>query len=250
MDAQASRSSRERAFSPNDLLSNRPIKRQKTSLSGGSRSRSAETVKSSHDPPADVSALDAQGLPAAEEEDHVMTIDIDPSTPQTPDRQQDQCPRLSEPKSTKVTLNLRHPGHPLEPTLSSPVSPTKGTRGNDVKVSVEESEVEMSNVRQTSPSAMSSNSGSPPIEVIDDDPDEEFGGEGSQVTILQDLHDNALEDPTNDFPFRNETEPFSDSVYKLGSFITNSKCSQIFKLLLCTLLLTDIVHGQPALVRC
>src|SRR6266699_5045715 len=198
MDQASNPESRERAVS-SEPCSTRPNpfddsessrQRRRTSMNGGaSRSRSVDTVKSSQDLP----AVDSE--PA--QEDSAMKLHTDPTTPQTPDRQPGQSnPPSSGPVSSRVTINLRSAGPRLDTIPSSPLSPQSPTpasqpvQDDDVKISVEESEVDMPSADPSAgtPAPSASDTGSPPVEVIDVQPeDADFEAGQPEVTLLQDV---------------------------------------------------------------
>ena len=236
MDPQASNSleSRERAVS-SEPCSTRPNpfddgdttsrKRRRTSRSGPSRSRSADSVTSSQDQRQTSADELSLGTDSA-----TMKDDTDPVTPQTPE----QKPPASQPtpRSNRVTINVRTPSRPLDPiALPPPVSEEPIQQGptadmlldDDVKISVEETEVDMANTGTPAPQKASSDSetSSPPIELIalDQEDDLEYGSAQPQVTLLHGAHANVLADPTADFPFHEATESLQETVARLTSFM-------------------------------
>lgn len=215
-------------------------KRRRTSLSG-SRSLSAETVQSpSEDPTGSSAHTDPLPHPHA-----TMTMDTDPSTPQTPEQTQSDdstCP--AEPASSRVTINLRNanPSSPASPTPQDPAdaSLVDGLNGadDDVKLSVENSDCEMKspsvpNGHQapTSPMPTSSTpdpsaSGSPDVEVVDvpdDDDDEDLTiGDGEPEVAIISGFKRTAQDPTIEFPY-NDGEPLMETVARLVQYITSRK---------------------------
>lgn len=160
-----------------------------------------------------------------------MIIDSDSSAPHTPEQQQtDPSEPTTEPKSSKVTINLRNAQQTLETIPSSPVSPTGAAtvshtdQEDDIKASVEDSEVEMQATDQAPAVSATpgSDKSSPAIEIINIEPeeDEDLGVDDPRVTLLHGLQGSMLSDPTADFPYRDSMEHFPDSVSKLESFIT------------------------------
>ncbi|OIW33983.1 hypothetical protein CONLIGDRAFT_204199 [Coniochaeta ligniaria NRRL 30616] len=229
MDPQAANSveSRERAVS-SEPCSTRPNpfddgdtssrKRRRTSLSGVSRSRSVDSVTSSQgeQPTSDDLSL---GTDSA-----TMKDDTDPVTPQTPERK----PAASQPtpRSSRVTINVRTPSRPLETIPSSPPISEKELEqdpiadmqmDDDVKISVEETEVDMTNADTPDRHQASSGSetSSPPVEVVTIDDDPEYESAQPQVTLLH-----AVQDPTIDFPFRDTAETLAETVSRLTSFMS------------------------------
>ncbi|KAK3380099.1 hypothetical protein B0T24DRAFT_519847 [Lasiosphaeria ovina] len=235
-------STRPNPFDDSDISSR---KRRRTSLSGASRSRSVDTVNSASGSPL------VGDLGPEAKSDSAMKIDTDPTTPITPENQQQPPqtqPPPSGPRSSRVTINVRTPSRPLEAIPSSPPSPSlqgqtlvANVPADAVQISVEESEVDMSRedtVVNTplSLSSSSSDGGSPPIEIISaqpDDDDAEFGDQAS-VTILDGFPHSMLQgplvdlpDPTADFPFRDVAESYSDVINRLTQYLcTHDTVSQ------------------------
>jgi ubiquitin carboxyl-terminal hydrolase 34 len=163
-----------------------------------------------------------------------MKIDTDSTTaPRTPERLAAESEPPSEARSSRVTINLRNDQRPLDTIPSSPRSvkssgqASHGSPEDDVKISIEESGMEMA--RSTAAAAgtpsSSSNTGSPPIEVISIHPedDADFDGGGPQVTILQGMQGSVPTDPTGDFPFREITESFPETVTRLTQYLPTRK---------------------------
>ncbi|KAK3313841.1 hypothetical protein B0H66DRAFT_483418 [Apodospora peruviana] len=217
-------STRPNPFDDSDISSR---KRRRTSASGASRSRSVETVES---PP----AVD-EGPKASNDSASAMKIDkVDRTIPTTPEQQPldlDLHPQPpSGPRSSRVTINVRTPSRPLDPIPSSPStsgSPTPASEPfafvDDVKISVEESETDMSRqdtVLDTSVSVNSDGS-SPPVEIVSVQPDEdvEFGAGEPELTILESLPRSLIHDPSGDFPFRETAETSLDIVNRLTPYL-------------------------------
>ncbi|KAI0128593.1 ubiquitin carboxyl-terminal hydrolase [Xylariales sp. AK1849] len=191
-------------------------KRQRTSLTG-SRSRSVETLPSQDE---------ADAMAGS---DSVMKIDTpEPPAPSTPPQSDPLTePPTSEPHSSKVTINLRN-ADSLEATPASPPSPTKArSRKHDIKVSVEESEVDMGRAPPVEDYVSSSSSvtTSPdvPVIAIDDDEDDEDDDDPeliqtqSSVSRIRPAHLDVgsifLE-----FPYHSADETYYDTVVRLNSF--------------------------------
>lgn len=90
---------------------------------------------------------------------------------------------------------------------------------DDLKVSVEETEVDMTRTdtpERDRPSSGSETS-SPPVEVItiDEDDGAEYESGQPRVTLLDELHD-----PTSEFPFHAAAETLADTVSRLTAFMT------------------------------
>ncbi|AEO57729.1 hypothetical protein MYCTH_2304264 [Thermothelomyces thermophilus ATCC 42464] len=248
--AQASTadSSRERAVSsepcstrPNpfdeddDNLSAR--KRRRTSLTSDSRSRSAETFESTPSSP-------AAGMSAPEQRsDSAMKIDPDPAIPTTPERQQLTAEPGTEPRSSRVTINVRTPSQqPLEALPPSPPSPSHRARSvtppsatsrpDAARKSVEElgTDLPANGMLSETPLSSSSGSGSPPIEVISvtGEDDADFDDDES-ITMLDDSGRSLEYDPTATFPFHDATESYLETVIRLLQYLpTHEQVSRAF----------------------
>lgn len=226
-------------------------------MSGASRSLSLDSADSNR-----VAAPD--GEPGPDREEPTMTIGNDPAVPQTPERQTAQARSPADPGSSRVTINLRNEQNPRRSAspsslLSSRESevPSQTVNGDDeVKASVEGSEMDMSSQpglsSGTPASSSAEDAGSPPLEVVNDPPDDDSPYEDvePQVTILRGMQANNLMDPTGDFPYRHQGETYADTVTKLSQFITTRECSphmlqDILPLYCLTLSLADpevVVH--------
>ncbi|TEA16209.1 Ubiquitin carboxyl-terminal hydrolase 34 [Colletotrichum sidae] len=222
-------STRPNPFAEGDVTSR---KRQRTSISGGSRSRSADSNRSDPDtsssPAIDIIAEDINTQGSA------MKIDTGPSTPQTPELQSTAREPPAEPPSSRVTINLRNAAQ--SENSSSPVSPTpqallaQSKEARDgVKKSVEQlDEVDMVQapieITDTPPSTSSSVQ-SPDVEVIavpDDDQDADFDDEVSMIRDHGIRLDAAAEiDPTSEFPYHEMTDSFQTTVAKLVTYFSN-----------------------------
>lgn len=156
-----------------------------------------------------------------------MKDDTDPVTPQTPDRK--SAAVQPTPRSSRVTINVRTPSRPLETIPSSPPVSEKELEhdstadmllDDDVKISVEETEVNMANADTPERHLASSGSetSSPPVEIvtIDQDDDPEYESAQPQVTLLH-----GAQDPTNEFPFHDAAEALPETVSRLTSFMSS-----------------------------
>ncbi|KAK5664214.1 hypothetical protein OQA88_430 [Cercophora sp. LCS_1] len=217
-------STRPNPFDDGDISSR---KRQRTSLSGASRSRSVETVNSSQGSP-------AVGESAPEpRNESAMKIDTDLCTPTTPEPQQPATQPPSGQRSSRVTINVRTPSRPLEAIPSSPSSPlTKDTLPavsgstedaniptDGVQISVEESELEMSREETLidTPVSSTSNGSSPPVELVsmpldNDNDDADFISDDPEVTILGSFPRGTMQDPTGDFPFHDNGFTYQQTI--------------------------------------
>lgn len=214
-------STRPNPFDDGDISSR---KRRRTSLSGASRSRSIDSSASSQSEQLTSTDDVSLGTDSA-----TMKDDTKPVTPQTPERK--PPPSQPTPKSSRVTINVRTPSRPLETIPSSPpVSEKELEQGpsvdmmldDEVKISVEETEVEMTTNDAPDPNLASSGSetSSPPVEVITIEEDEgpDYESTQPQVTLLH-----GVQDPTTEFPFHDAAESLADTVSRLMSFMTNRK---------------------------
>jgi len=218
-------------------------KRRRTSLNGSARSQSVDTVQSPSDPSTAAEAepaRDRAGRDVADEDDDddddddstTMKLDPDSDAPQTPDRQLEPAQPLTGPISSRVTINLRSAQRPLQTIPSSPMSPQSPSpaeqpaAGDDVKVSVEESEVDMAATdrpAETSGTPPEDAGGSPRVDLLADDEDDDFETGESQVTMLHGLQENSLYgDPVRDFPYRNPVETWGDTMAKIVAYLTTS----------------------------
>ncbi len=197
-------------------------KRRRTSPSSASRSRSIDTVKSQDDPP--VTSVGAS--------DSNMKIDSpepesEPVLPSTPARAE----QPAEPVSSRVTLNLRN-ADSLEATPASPTSPIPAQfRSENVKVSVEEPEVDMAQAMTTDGSApLESGQTSPEVPVISiEDDDDEIETTRNQQEVVQQFDGRRaaqLAAHLADFPYRGPAEATPDTLRRLVHYFQ---------------------HGQPAL---
>lgn len=220
-------STRANPFDDTDLSAR---KRRRTSLTSGSRSKSVDSIDSRPDLP---TTFEDEALP-----DSAMKVDsvpTDPNLPQTPDRQlgpaETETP--AEPLSSRVTINLRNApqsldGVPASPiSTGSPVPKSQEARGDDVRISVEESEVDMAAIEgaaDNTPLSSTVDVGSPPVEVVAVQPDEDSDLEDPepQVMILQDI-DGALIDPTGSFPYHEAHESYPESAAKLTQYMASGK---------------------------
>ncbi|KAI0179993.1 hypothetical protein GGR52DRAFT_568756 [Hypoxylon sp. FL1284] len=182
-------STRPNPFDDGDLSAR---KRRRTSVSG-SRSASVDTVHSL-----------SQGHSAAVADPNVMKLDTpEPPAPSTPAHSEP----ANEPVSSKVTINLRN-ADSLEATPQSPSSPTPSRLlKDDIKASVEESEVVMIPVEDTSSSASELDSTEIPIMSGDDDLDMPPGERAARfgITMLQ-------------FPYHSEGETYHDTSMRLAEY--------------------------------
>lgn len=183
--------------------------------------------------------LDTPGDDAVSPEDAADDTSDPPAAPQTPDRKPTNSQPPSEARSSRVTINVRTPSRPLETIPSSPLSapstkehslptPIPISMDDEVKVSVEETEVEMAQVDVGADTPISSGSAasSPPVELVhvdQGDEDAELEDDEPQVILIQ---DNPIDmpDPTPDLPFHDVAETYSDTIARLTQYMPSRKC--------------------------
>ncbi|KAI9742649.1 MAG: Ubiquitin carboxyl-terminal hydrolase 34 [Claussenomyces sp. TS43310] len=222
MDLDSPELPRERAVSsepcttrpkPFDETESSSRKRQRVSNSG-SRSRSVDAGK----PPT--------ATPGAIASDTVL-MGNETESPSTPDNKT-SANSITEPTSSKVTINLRKMAMPDTDSESalSPESPSNTTSSNhdhNRQMSKYSTEVEgVASAKMALKSAFSSPSAgeSPRIEVItvnDDDDDADFQSRTSPVAIIDD--DFVMDaDPMDLFPFRADEETLVSTVRRIARF--------------------------------
>ena len=223
-------STRPNPFDDSDVASR---KRRRTSLAGPSRSRSLESAASSCTQPS--LAVGEPGYDPAS--DSAMRIDSGPAMPATPDRHSSPSPDEppSGPRSSRVTINVRTPSRPSaqgrrRPSSHSPSPVDRSSAApagpaDEVKISVEEAEIDMSRedtVVDTPASLVSNGSSSPAVVMVsgpsDDEDDDDPGPHG--VTIIQGFpRISMLRDPSSPFPFREYPESYIETMQRLTVFI-------------------------------
>ncbi|KAK4227673.1 ubiquitin carboxyl-terminal hydrolase 34 [Podospora fimiseda] len=210
-----------------------PSKRRRTSLNNPSRSRSVDAV--ALDDASSAGAAD--GLASVAGSDSAMKIDTETTTPQTPERQILE-PADADPssvlRSSRVTINVRTPSRPPldaipssppgSPTLPSSKGPPRPSSPTDaVKISIEESEVDMSRGEAAinTPVSSATSSSSPPLEVIHVIPDDDDEFEDAEpITILDDSPDDSiLVDPTALYPFHVDAESWMDTTTRTSEYM-------------------------------
>ncbi|KAK0737002.1 hypothetical protein B0T21DRAFT_286758 [Apiosordaria backusii] len=224
-------STRPNPFDDSDISSR---KRRRTSLNSASRSRSVDTITSSPPSPAagDVST-------PALKSDSVMKVDSDPtiSTIPTTPEQNPLDPDAEPPSaltSRHVTINVRTPSRLPGPSPDSPLSPslrgaTPASPTNVVKLSIEDSELDMAqeDAALDTPVSSASDRSSPPVEVIAIPPDDDDSFEdGGSIAILdgdeqEPISLDSLPDPSGNFPFREEHDSWSDAVTRVANYFPN-----------------------------
>ncbi|KAL7626866.1 hypothetical protein AAE478_003640 [Parahypoxylon ruwenzoriense] len=207
-------STRPNPFDDGDLSAR---KRRRTSLSG-SRSTSVETLprRDGDDDDDDDGSNPATAAAAAASDPSIMKLDTpEPLPPSTPARSEP----TTEPVSSKVTINLRN-AESLENASPSPSSPTPARfRKDSVKVSVEESEVNMSQtylIEDTSSSSSELDSPDVPAVSFEDvEGDLAFSAAESNITLLTDGTAAHFGAAMLEFPYHNDTESYYETVVRL-----------------------------------
>lgn len=168
-----------------------------------------------------------------------MTVDTpEPPIPSTPPSQSQALP---EPHSSRVTINLRHAGHRAT-TPPSPVSPSASqSRKENVKASVEESELAAHSAplvkncadrgREEQPADCIS--GVPVIAIDDDEDDEDDDDEAldiidppSPVALVGGTNSMDIEALLFEFPYHATDESYYDTIARLVQFLSQRKVSE------------------------
>jgi len=214
---------RERAVS-SEPCSTRPNPFDDDDASARKRRRTSHSTDpdSSHTPHRPAASIPSP-IPRA---DSNMKVDSVPSTPpRTPEAQQ---PPPSAPGSSRVTINLRNsilPSAVQSPHL--PARPAAPHLPDDIKISVEESEVDANHDQDSvtigSPSD-SPNADDVEVLAVETDDEMTLSDPQSSVAILTDLPI----DPTIRFPYREQTETYWDVLSRLYSYLTASWSSPIW----------------------
>ncbi|KAJ3461759.1 hypothetical protein MRS44_010312 [Fusarium solani] len=223
--AEAS-STRPNPFDDGDISSR---KRRRTSLSG-SPTNSLDTVNPLHDSSSSTT-LDTD--PVVPSRDSAVEARSEPVAPKTPEPGTSMREPPTEPPSSMVTINLRNAPQ-SDSSSSSPPSPSPAAQPpttdtvtdvatDDVKASVEDSEVDMVPVpaqsTDTSKSA-SSHSTSPPIEIITVPSDDDMASDHMSVGVSIVGDDPILIDPIHDFPFHDPEETTESTVERLANYLS------------------------------
>lgn len=187
-----------------------------------------------------------------------MKIDPDTIIPTTPERQKPTTEPGTEPRSSRVTINVRTPSQqPLEALPPSPPSPSNRARSvtppssvrrsGAVKNSVEDvaADLPANNMLSETLLSSSSGSGSPPIEVISvaGEDDADFDDDES-ITMLDDSGRSLEYDPTATFPFHDATESYLETVIRLLQYLPTRKPKLVLPLTPSPSLLLSL--GYPA----
>lgn len=156
-----------------------------------------------------------------------MTMDSASSPPQTPERDHRQAGSqvASEPRPTKITLNLKHRNRTPSSDQSSPLSrddadaePLVQVQEHDIRTSVEESDLDVSHASPDfAETASAIDLDNPPIEILDSEYDDDVV---PHVTVLQETN------PMVTFPYQ-PNEPLVDSLPRLCQLIANSELTEL-----------------------
>ncbi|KAF5609704.1 hypothetical protein FPANT_70 [Fusarium pseudoanthophilum] len=202
-------------------------KRQRTSLSG-SPTNSHSTVNPGHDSSRSATLDTEPVLP--QPGSTTVYSQPDPIAPKTSDTGSPVCDPLTEPPSSMATLNLRNvpendstssPSSPLNVAQSVAAETTANVFKDQVKESVEDSEVAMVPPLQDpgTPRSSFSHSASPPIEVVNVQSDDDMASDRQSIGVSIVDDDSVMIDPINDFPFREPTETLEGMVVRLCNYI-------------------------------
>lgn len=201
-------------------------KRRRTSANGASSSRSIDTPSASTSgSPQNATEGD---LVSHHKEDITMTIDAASSEPQTPERQDEELPPISESKPKRVTLNLKSKKQISQSLSSSPMSQNDldqdlvGPQENGIRLSVENDEFDDVGVpadfADTTSSALD-DTDNLPIEIIDEDDDDDSEVDPGADGVVPNGQD---ANPMISFPYQ-PTEPLVESLPKLCHLLQNSE---------------------------
>ncbi|KAK6701638.1 hypothetical protein SNK04_011556 [Fusarium graminearum] len=224
--AEAS-STRPNPFDDSDISSR---KRRRTSLSG-SPANSLDAENPIRDSSSSTTLDIDPALPRPDTAADSLTDSVAPETPGSGSRMGDPP---TEPPSSMVTLNLRNATQkhssslPSSPTTAAQPAVTKNATDavNDhVQESVEDSEVYMSQAPQgnnfSRPS--SSQSATPPIEVISIQSDEDMMSDYQSAGLSVVDSDLVAIDPVHEFPFNEPNESLEGIMMRLATYLGTRK---------------------------
>ncbi|KAH6890396.1 hypothetical protein B0T10DRAFT_317763 [Thelonectria olida] len=208
-------STRPNPFDDGDISSR---KRRRTSLSG-SPTTSLDAMDPIHE---SSSSTTLEGEPAdcptTHQDNHEYV------TPQTPEHLPTIGNPPAEPPSSMVTINLRNAPNDDSPT-SSPDSPSPSTNNaavaDDVKASVEDTELDtVPDPAQTldTPQSSSSSSGSPPIEIVTVQSDDDMISDQQSAGVSIVGEDREFVDPIRNFPFADGDENTVETIHRLVQY--------------------------------
>ena len=205
-------------------------KRQRTSVSGSS---------SDGDIGVDTLPTEPDFLTTVGSESLLPSLDMEDAeqpAPQTPERKLDsnhlgQLP--SEPRSSRVTINIRNPANnDAMSSSTSTVSPSPHHRPSSSisdadrpQNSVEggEADQDLTQAHDTGPetSKSSSDSASPTIELVVDDEDSDLDSDSASLSAAFNADDYMVDDPTARFPYQEAAELLEDAVSRVGQYFSS-----------------------------
>ena len=159
-----------------------------------------------------------------------MKLDLDPPAPATPNQQLLDAEPTSEPRSSRVTINVRTPSQSLDGALSLPpplpspppngTTPPATSLADAVELAVEEPEAAMAHMDTVidTPLASTPDSESPPIISLDSDDDADFDGDES-VTMLDGPGVSLLQDPSVEVPYHEPPDTYFETFSKLANYL-------------------------------
>ncbi|KAI5459968.1 hypothetical protein BGZ63DRAFT_262203 [Mariannaea sp. PMI_226] len=210
-------STRPNPFDDGDISSR---KRRRTSLSG-SPATSLDTMDPIHE---SSSSTTLEGEPDTSNSPPPQD-GRDPATPKTPEHRSTPANPPIEPSSSMVTINLRNaPKSDVDP--SPPFSPSPSAKSvvptSSVKASVEDQEVDTTSATHSldTPQESSSSSGSPPIEIITVQSDEDMVSDHQEAEVSIVGEDVILIDPFQEFPYTDGDENPVETIRRLTQYFT------------------------------
>ncbi|RGP70724.1 hypothetical protein FSPOR_3743 [Fusarium sporotrichioides] len=220
--AEAS-STRPNPFDDSDISSR---KRRRTSLSG-SPANSLDAVNPIRDSSSSIT-LDTD--PILPQSDSAADSPTNPLASKTPESGSHMCDPATEPPSSMVTLNLRNATQkdssslPSSPTAAAQPAMTENATdavNDNVQESVEDSEVDMSQAPQDNDISRpsSSQSATPPIEVISIISDEDMMSDYQSASLSVVESDLVAIDPVHEFPFNEPNESLEGMTARLANYL-------------------------------
>jgi ubiquitin carboxyl-terminal hydrolase 34 len=224
--AEAS-STRPNPFDDSDISSR---KRRRTSLSG-SPANSLDAVNPIRDSSSSIT-LDTD--PILPQSDSAADSPTNPLAPETPESGSHMCDPATEPPSSMVTLNLRNATQkdssslPSSPTAAAQPAMTENATdavNDNIQESVEDSEVDMSQTPQDNDISRpsSSQSATPPIEVISIISDEDMMSDYQSASLSVVESDLVAIDPVHEFPFNEPNESLEGMTARLANYLGTRK---------------------------
>lgn len=158
--------------------------------------------------------------------DTAVKMDSDPATPKTPERRSSSAATPPDPPSSRVTINLRNDrvDDTTTPSPSSRLKPSEaGTDDQNAADRAVELEVDLVSGEPRGSRSSTSDSGSPPVELVHelDDEDIDLGTPVEDVSIVG--QDRYLDDPIERFPYKDSQEHLFETVQRLVNYISTRK---------------------------